>query len=78
MEAYETGHRDFGENYVQEIIEKAGKAPSDINWHFIGHLQSNKVGRVVLFKKRKKPFPYIHNSLSLSLSSFFILYFPTQ
>jgi hypothetical protein len=42
MEAYETGHRDFGENYVQEIIEKADKAPSDIKWHFIGHLQSNK------------------------------------
>merc|ERR1712032_190230 len=42
MEAYETGHRDFGENYVQEIIEKADKAPSDVKWHFIGHLQSNK------------------------------------
>ena len=42
MDAYKAGHRYFGENYVQEVIEKAGKAPEDIKWHFIGHLQSNK------------------------------------
>ena len=42
LEAYQVGHRSFGENYVQEIVEKAGKAPEDIKWHFIGHLQSNK------------------------------------
>lgn len=42
LEAYGTGHRYFGENYVQEIIQKAGEAPEDIKWHFIGHLQSNK------------------------------------
>ncbi|KAL3636975.1 hypothetical protein CASFOL_019274 [Castilleja foliolosa] len=42
-QVYEAGHRCFGENYVQEIIEKAPQLPSDIEWHFVGHLQSNKV-----------------------------------
>ncbi|PNY15643.1 proline synthetase associated protein [Trifolium pratense] len=40
---YDAGHRVFGENYVQEIVEKAPQLPQDIQWHFIGHLQSNKV-----------------------------------
>lgn len=40
---YEAGHRDFGENYVQELLEKARQLPADIRWHFIGHLQTNKV-----------------------------------
>ena len=40
---YELGHRDFGENYVQELVEKQAQLPADIRWHFIGHLQSNKV-----------------------------------
>ncbi|XP_004513878.1 uncharacterized protein [Cicer arietinum] len=40
---YDAGHRCFGENYVQEIIDKAPQLPQDIQWHFIGHLQSNKV-----------------------------------
>ena len=40
---YELGQRDFGENYVQELVEKADKLPEDIRWHFIGHLQTNKV-----------------------------------
>ncbi|KAL8462493.1 hypothetical protein ACS0TY_033502 [Phlomoides rotata] len=40
---YNVGHRCFGENYVQEIIEKAPQLPEDIEWHFVGHLQSNKV-----------------------------------
>ncbi|XP_019440694.1 PREDICTED: proline synthase co-transcribed bacterial homolog protein-like isoform X1 [Lupinus angustifolius] len=39
---YDAGHRCFGENYVQEIVEKAPQLPQDIEWHFIGHLQSNK------------------------------------
>lgn len=43
LEAYAVGQRDFGENYVQEIVEKAPRAPQDVRWHFIGHLQSNKV-----------------------------------
>uniref|UniRef100_A0A061R944 Pyridoxal phosphate homeostasis protein n=1 Tax=Tetraselmis sp. GSL018 TaxID=582737 RepID=A0A061R944_9CHLO len=42
-EAYEAGHRHFGENYVQEISEKAPELPDDICWHFVGHLQSNKI-----------------------------------
>ena len=43
MEAYKAGQRVFGENYVQEICEKAPNLPGDIRWHFIGHLQTNKV-----------------------------------
>ncbi|TVP43666.1 MAG: YggS family pyridoxal phosphate-dependent enzyme [Mongoliibacter sp.] len=43
MEAYEAGVRDFGENKVQEMVEKAEKLPKDIRWHMIGHLQRNKV-----------------------------------
>jgi len=40
---YDLGQRDFGENYVQEIQEKYPVLPKDIRWHFIGHVQSNKV-----------------------------------
>ncbi|XP_072995564.1 uncharacterized protein [Typha latifolia] len=40
---YDAGHRCFGENYVQEFVDKAPLLPADIEWHFIGHLQSNKV-----------------------------------
>ena len=47
MEAYEVGIRDFGENHVQEILEKKGKLPDDIRWHMIGHLQTNKVKDIV-------------------------------
>lgn len=42
-EAYEIGIRDFGENHVKELIEKRKVLPKDINWHMIGHLQTNKV-----------------------------------
>ena len=48
-ELYEIGQRDFGENYVQELLEKQGKLPADIRWHFIGHLQSNKVKHIAFF-----------------------------
>lgn len=48
-ELYELGHRDFGENYVQELVAKAAALPSDIRWHFIGHLQTNKVKLIVPF-----------------------------
>lgn len=47
--AYEAGHRDFAENYVQEMIEKHEQLPKDIRWHFIGHLQTNKVKYIVPF-----------------------------
>ena len=49
MEAYEAGHRDFGENYVQELVDKYEALPKDIRWHFIGHLQSNKVKYIAPF-----------------------------
>jgi len=61
LELYNLGHRDFGENYVQELTEKEEKLPNDIRWHFIGHLQSNKVRSIV-------PFIYlIHGVDSLKL-----------
>jgi pyridoxal phosphate enzyme (YggS family) len=44
---YEVGQRDFGENYVQELQDKAARLPKDIRWHFIGHLQTNKVKSIV-------------------------------
>lgn len=47
--AYESGHRIFGENKVQEITHKHPLLPSDIEWHFIGHLQSNKVKYIAPF-----------------------------
>tara|TARA_Y100001933_G_C18773591_1_gene469338 strand:+ start:47 stop:703 length:657 start_codon:yes stop_codon:yes gene_type:complete len=51
QEAYDIGQRDFGENKVQELTEKQQKLPNDINWHFIGHLQRNKVKFIA---------PYVH------------------
>lgn len=49
QEAYEAGQRDFGENYVQEMVDKHPQLPADIHWHFIGHLQSNKVKYIAPF-----------------------------
>ena len=49
MEVYESGHRIFGENKVQELVEKHEKLPKDIKWHMIGHLQSNKVKYIAPF-----------------------------
>ena len=49
MEAYEAGQRDFGENKVQELVEKYEALPKDIRWHMIGHLQSNKVKYIAPF-----------------------------
>ncbi len=46
---YEAGQRDFGENYVQELVDKQPQLPADIRWHFIGHLQSNKVKYIISF-----------------------------
>jgi PLP dependent protein len=61
MELYQAGQRDFGENYVQELLEKHSQLPADIRWHFIGHLQSNKVKFLI-------PFVYlIHGVDSLRL-----------
>ena len=47
--AYEYGQRDFGENKVQELVEKHDSLPKDINWHMIGHLQRNKVKYIATF-----------------------------
>lgn len=49
MQLYDAGHRDFGENYVQELADKYEALPKDIRWHFIGHLQSNKVKYIAPF-----------------------------
>lgn len=49
LELYHLGHRDFGENYVQELTQKYEQLPKDIHWHFIGHLQSNKVKYIAPF-----------------------------
>ena len=48
-EAYALGQRDFGENYVQELADKQARLPQDIRWHFIGHLQKNKVKYIAPF-----------------------------
>lgn len=49
MEAYQAGQRDFGENQVQELVQKQEFLPKDINWHLIGHLQTNKVKNIAPF-----------------------------
>jgi len=61
MEAYQAGQRIFGENKVQELTEKQPRLPDDIQWHFIGHLQTNKVKYIA-------PFVHlIHSADSLKL-----------
>ncbi len=50
-EAYNAGQRIFGENLVQEMVEKQAQLPKDIDWHLIGHLQSNKVKYIAPFVK---------------------------
>jgi len=49
LELYNAGQTDFGENYVQELTDKYEQLPKDIRWHFIGHLQSNKVKYIASF-----------------------------
>ncbi len=61
QEAYAAGHRIFGENKVQELCEKEEKLPKDIDWHLIGHLQTNKVKFIAPFIK------LIHSIDSLKL-----------
>ena len=59
-EAYEAGARDFGENKVQEILEKHPKMPEDARFHMIGHLQRNKVKQVL---PHAVPVSYTHLTL---------------
>ena len=47
MEAYAAGQRDFGESRVQELLKKVVEMPDDVRWHFIGHLQTNKVRQLL-------------------------------
>lgn len=49
LELYNYGHKVFGENYVQELVEKTHILPKDIEWHFLGHLQSKKVKQIAPF-----------------------------
>lgn len=56
QDAYASGHRDFGENKVQELASKAEHLPNDIRWHMIGHLQRNKVKYIA-------PFVYLIHSV---------------
>ncbi len=49
MEAYRAGHKIFGENKVQELVDKYEELPEDIEWHMVGHLQSNKVKYIAPF-----------------------------
>lgn len=49
MEAYNAGHRVFGENKVQELVAKYEALPKDIEWHMVGHLQTNKVKYIAPF-----------------------------
>ena len=46
---YDLGHRDFGENYLQELIKKSTALPADINWHFLGKIQTNKIKNIIKF-----------------------------
>ena len=49
LELYNLGHKDFGENYVQELVNKEAQLTKDIRWHYIGHLQTNKVKLIAPF-----------------------------
>lgn len=49
LESYNAGHKIFGENRVQELVEKQKQLPKDIEWHLIGHLQTNKVKQITPF-----------------------------
>ena len=56
MQAYEAGQRDFGESKAQDLVKKHEALPDDIKWHFIGHLQSNKIKYIA-------PFIYLIHSI---------------
>lgn len=62
MECYEQGQRHFGENYVQEIIEKAPQMPEDVTWHFIGPIQSNKAKKLVTGVPNLAIIESVHNA----------------
>ena len=47
LELYNLGHKDFGENFLQEMLEKKAQLPDDIRWHFLGNIQSNKLSKIL-------------------------------
>ena len=49
QEAYDAGQRDFGENKIQEMVEKHHRLPKDVRWHMIGHVQTNKIKHMAPF-----------------------------
>ena len=65
---YDQGHRDFGENYLQELIKKSEVLPADIHWHFLGKIQTNKIKNIIQFSSlihsvsRKKVYQKILNT----------------
>ena len=63
-EAYEAGERHFGESRVQELQKKVPQLPADIHWHFIGHLQTNKVRDLIKLR------PYLIQSVDSDRTSF--------
>ena len=65
LEAYNAGHKDFAENYVDELVEKASLLPLDIKWHMIGHIQSNKCKKLLSIQNLES----IHSVDSLSLAT---------
>ncbi len=70
MEAYEAGQRIFGENHVQEVVKKYEQLPADIEWHFIGHLQTNKVRQIVPFVRmiHSVDTPHLHTQIEKEAS----------
>ncbi|KAM6547201.1 hypothetical protein CsatB_018877 [Cannabis sativa] len=64
-QVYDSGHRCFGENNVQEILKKAPQLPDDIEWHFIGHLQSNKVKSLMVGVPNISMVEGVHDEKSL-------------
>lgn len=67
-EAFQAGHREFGENRVQELLEKEPLLPSDIRWHFVGHLQTNKVKSLLRLKKETGQPVLIHSLDRMALA----------
>ena len=47
LKLYNLGHRDFGENFLQELVDKKNELPNDIRWHFLGNIQSNKLSKII-------------------------------
>ncbi|KAK6777026.1 hypothetical protein RDI58_023743 [Solanum bulbocastanum] len=86
-QVYEAGHRCFGENYVQEIIQKAPELPEDIEWHYIGHLQSNKAKQLLSTGSSKYlcdllfcyyPISLNYTSIDITSLSIYFCGFPTR